>query len=90
VLNYTPGVPGILSVTEWVRRKLVQTYYFAWPLPSEWGKAVRLEKFPADGGETYDVVLDGEQSSCECNGFLRWSHCKRVVACAELAGRGEL
>jgi hypothetical protein len=89
-LNFRPGVPGILSVTEWASKKLVQTHYFVWPLPSDWGKAVRLEKFAADGGETYDVLLDGEQSSCECHGFLRWGRCKHVAAAQSLQERGEL
>jgi hypothetical protein len=34
-LKFTPGVPGILCVTEWAGKRLTQTHYFVWPLPSD-------------------------------------------------------
>jgi hypothetical protein len=70
--------------------KRVQVHYFVWALPSDRGQTVRLEKYAADGGETYEKVLDGERSSCACNGFLRWGHCKHVSPVQALEDRGEL
>lgn len=36
----------------------------------------------------YDVCLNGEQSTCECRGFLRWHHCKHVAGLTALRQRG--
>src|SRR5262245_23079144 len=49
--------------------------YLLQPLPSDYGTAYRLLK-EGDGGEQYDVLLDGEGGTCECKGFARWHRCK--------------
>src|SRR5262245_39920716 len=49
--------------------------YYVHPVPSEWGKAFKVEKL-ADNAEVYHVMLDGAQSTCECKGYLRWNRCK--------------
>ncbi|HEY7310011.1 MAG TPA: hypothetical protein VH643_11685 [Gemmataceae bacterium] len=35
----------------------------------------------------YDLCLNGEQSTCECKGFLRWHHCKHVSGLTALRQR---
>jgi hypothetical protein len=35
----------------------------------------------------YDVCLNGEQSTCECKGFLRWNRCKHVAGLTALRQR---
>jgi hypothetical protein len=35
----------------------------------------------------YDVLLDGERSTCECKGFLRWHRCKHVDGLTTLRQR---
>lgn len=78
----------ILSITEGVR-KLKSTRYELTALPSDFGRAFRVQKFIMDGGDgtSYDVLL-GE--SCECRGHLKHGHCRHLESLAELAGRGEL
>jgi hypothetical protein len=68
------------------------TAYRMVPLPSDFGRAVRLEKADKGDGqsETYDVLLDGERSTCECKGFLRHSHCKHVSGIAAVIASGQL
>ncbi len=56
------------------------------------GRGFRLVKAErGDGpGEEYDVHLDGQFSSCECKGFLRWNHCKHVESLTALVKCGKL
>lgn len=35
----------------------------------------------------YSVLLDGENSTCDCRGWLRHGHCKHCWACQKLADR---
>jgi hypothetical protein len=41
-------------------------------------------------GGWYHVLVDDENTTCDCKGFLRWAHCKHEWACSRLAGRGLL
>jgi hypothetical protein len=65
-------------------------HYHLRRLASDFGRAWQLEKFELDGGETYDVNIDGERSSCECLGFLKHGHCKHADALRVLIGKGKL
>jgi hypothetical protein len=67
--------------------------YVLTPLDSEiGGTAYRLGK--ADNGDgkmdEYDVLLDGEYSTCECLGFLSHRHCKHLESLKALAAAGKL
>jgi hypothetical protein len=65
------------------------SHYWLRPLPADFGRAFRLEKFGT--GETYDVLLDGDRSTCECMGHLRWqTWCKHIVALRQLEAAGKL
>jgi hypothetical protein len=66
-------------------------HYWLTPLPSDFGRAFRLTKFLHQGGEQYDVLLDGDQSTCECLGHLRWqTPCKHISALLQLDLAGRL
>jgi hypothetical protein len=74
---------GKVAVDYWLSR-----------LPSDFGAAFRLEKFApaADEPAAYDVLLaegDGHHS-CECQGFLRWGHCKHLESLAALRKAGRI
>ena len=45
------------------------------PVPSDFGHAYAVIR---PDGEVYHVLVDGNRSSCECLGFLRWGHCKHL------------
>jgi hypothetical protein len=56
---------------------------------ADWGRGFQLCKIDlmADGGE-YHVNLNGNRSTCDCKGHLKWGHCKHVDALAVLSGCG--
>jgi hypothetical protein len=68
--------------------------YLLLPLASDFGAAFRLVKqelvpqaegfYELQDTARYNVCLDGERSSCECPGFLRWGKCKHVSGLAAL------
>jgi hypothetical protein len=84
--------PGVLDI----RVGKDEASYYLTPLPSDFGRAFRLDKFGIDGGECYHVNLDTAASpgqakhSCECKGWLRWNRCKHVEGLLALVGRGKL
>jgi hypothetical protein len=55
-------------------------YYYFDPLPSDFGRAYRLQKFAENGGDVYNVLLSPDNNhTCECKGFLRWlKPCKHI------------
>jgi hypothetical protein len=63
------------------------TYYRVTPLPSQFGTAFRLQKV-VTGNETYDVLLDGRESSCTCKGNTYRGRCKHVDGLTILRQRG--
>jgi hypothetical protein len=65
-------------------------FYRLRPLASDFGRAFELRKLGPRGGETYHVLLDGRESTCECKGFLRWSHCKHLESLHALLAAGKL
>src|SRR3954454_25368764 len=59
--------------------------YFLEPIPSQMGgRGLILHKHD---GTSYCVRLDGSDSSCDCKGFTRYSHCKHVESLLELQQR---
>jgi hypothetical protein len=72
--------------------------YLLFALSSDFGAAFRLVKqelvpqaegfYELKDTARYNVCLDGERSSCECPGFLRWGRCKHVSGLAVLRQRG--
>jgi hypothetical protein len=66
--------------------------YYIRRLPSDFGVAFGLDKFGADGGASYDVLLDPERGhhSCECKGFYRYGYCRHVTGLLQLWRAGKL
>jgi hypothetical protein len=63
------------------------------------GKAFRLEKADQGDGqpEVYDVLCDGQHSTCDCKGFSRYgmsaasgTGCKHVAGCQAAIASGKL
>jgi hypothetical protein len=75
-------------------KRLEVDYYHVKPLASDFGRAVRLVKFTgcreAGQADHYDILVDGEQSSCECKGHQRWGHCKHMDCLRKLVELGRL
>jgi hypothetical protein len=70
------------------------TCFWLYTVPSDFGLAFRLEKYEhqrrGEDDAAYNVLLDGERSTCECRGFLRWGHCRHVEALTALRAAGKL
>jgi hypothetical protein len=70
------------------------TCFWLYAVPSDFGLAFRLEKYEhqrrGEDDAAYNVLLDGERSTCECKGFLRWGHCRHVEALTALRQAGKL
>ena len=72
--------------------------YLIYILRSDFGSAFRLikqELVPQTEGfyeltdtARYNVCLSGEQSSCECLGYLKHGHCRHIEGLAVLRQRG--
>jgi hypothetical protein len=67
-----------------------QTGYYLFPLPADFGTAFRLDKIGVEGEATYHVNLNGEHTTCECKGFLKWGRCKHCSALLALQAAGRL
>jgi hypothetical protein len=78
------GAPGVVRISVGGKSQ----DYFLCPLAADFGAAYLLEKI--GGEEAYHVNLNGEQSSCECKGFLAHGHCKHRDGLAALAAAGRL
>jgi hypothetical protein len=68
-------------------------FYGLKPLDNGFGEAAfRLTKAERGGvaGEVYDVLIDGDRSTCECLGFLRHKHCKHLECLETLVAAGKL
>jgi hypothetical protein len=83
VLANPPVGKGTLKIVE---GKRVDVYYFRC-LPSDFGRAFEMSKV---GGDAYCVNLDGQTSTCECRGFLRWGHCRHGEVLVALIAAGKL
>jgi|HubBroStandDraft_4_1064222.scaffolds.fasta_scaffold00070_73 hypothetical protein len=85
----TGTVPGLLNITV---GKLSIDYALEY-VDTDMGDAYRLTKvgeLAPDEPRDYHVLLARDGESCECWGFLRWSHCKHVESLQALRGRGDL
>jgi hypothetical protein len=81
----------VLQLREGVRR-LRQTYYHLEPLPSDFGRAFRVQKFASCGGDgtAYAVCLQDGADLCDCKGRLAHGHCRHISSLRSLVERGEL
>ena len=75
-----------------VRRITTDHYYVEYFKPSFGRRAVRLTKVEEYEQElkVYDILLDGNNSTCECLGFLGHGHCRHVEALTALEAAGRL
>ncbi len=64
--------------------------YWVKPIPSDFGAAFSVEKSVLDGEDAYDVLLDGELSSCTCPGNVYHGYCKHADCCRALVAAGKL
>lgn len=92
LIELSPGGPG-MAILASIRRggDEPQSDYWMDLIPTDFGTGFRFRKI-WDGHDfaegSYDVLLDGSQSSCECKGFLRWGHCKHLQAAMQAASEG--
>jgi hypothetical protein len=85
-----PASQNDCYVLDLLRGDEAATYWLR-PLPSDFGRAYRLTKFLHQDGESYDLLLDGPRSTCECLGHLRWqTPCKHLQALLQLDAAGRL
>jgi hypothetical protein len=98
-LRYYPGSPALLELhvpgcNPDPRAEQVQ-HYLLLEIPADWGRAFEVRKSVAAGLEpdptVYHVHADEQLgTSCDCQGFLRWSHCKHQEAIDALLAAGRL
>ena len=68
-----------------------QADYFLTELAADFGRGFQIEKIgTAAEPAAYHVNIDGEQRTCDCKGFGRWSHCKHADGLAALLAAGRL
>jgi hypothetical protein len=87
------GLPGSLQIT--IGKEVHQ--YDVHPIPSDFGTAFRLIKyelvrqadntFELQDTARYNVLLNGEQSTCDCPGHTYRGKCKHVDALTTLRQR---
>jgi hypothetical protein len=67
-------------------------HYWLSAIPSDWGRAFRLEKPGFEGDDSYDVCLEenGQSDSCTCKGNTYGGYCKHVDAVRALDRAGRL
>lgn len=83
---------GLIRLTETAKhgQKAIAHYHLQ-ELPTDLaGRAFRCEKHGHEEESSYDVLVDGRNSICECKGFNRWGHCKHVEALTALVAAGKL
>jgi hypothetical protein len=86
------GTNGLLRITETRGRKTTTDEYFVDRVAAQFGTGFFVEKrdYGAPEASRYHVNLNGQHSSCECKGNLRWGHCRHVSALAALTEQGLL
>jgi hypothetical protein len=87
---------GVLAITV----GKAESVYAVRRLPADFCAAYRLIKgelveqpdntLRLQDAAQYDVLLDGQNSTCECKGFLRHGHCKHVGGLSVLHQRNLL
>jgi hypothetical protein len=83
------GAEGVLVLTVGQQA----TAYLTRRIPADRGEGWELTKFRQAAGDertVYHVCLDrvGGRHSCECKGFLRWSHCKHAEGLLAVTAAG--
>jgi hypothetical protein len=87
-----------LLIYGWPRRKGAEMpcdHYEVETLEVDQGRAFRLTKLHQPHGlrPSYDVLLEGELTSCECWGWLRWGWlhpCRHIAALTQMVEEGKL
>jgi hypothetical protein len=65
--------------------------YFLTELAADFGRGFKVEKVGLECKEdAYHVNIDGDNRTCDCKGFCRWSHCKHADGLAALIAAGQL
>ena len=64
--------------------------YLLTELAADFGRGFRLEKVCFDAPPPYHVNVDGDRRTCECEGHMRWGHCKHGDGLAALIAKGLL
>jgi hypothetical protein len=65
--------------------------YLLTEIPADFGRGFLLEKVGLDCEESaYHVNIDSDNRTCECQGYLRHSHCKHADGLAALVAAGRL
>ena len=62
--------------------------YILTVIPADFGRGFLLEKIGHE--ESYHVNIDADRRTCECQGYLRHSHCKHSDGLAALIAAGQL
>ncbi len=87
IVKPAPGAVGVVRLT--VGKEAAD--YFLTLTSADFGRGFKVEKIGLDSTEPpYAVNVDGEQRSCDCKGFARWSHCKHADGLAALIAAGKL
>ncbi len=85
-LRYFHGTPGLMELTI---NGVVQDYWLS-EIGADWGRAFEVRK-PLPEGTVYHVHLDAQAGdSCDCQGCVRWGHCKHLSAVKALVAAGRL
>jgi len=94
VLEPITATTGDIQITQTEGRQTTIDRYYVREIPSDIGG--RGFTFGKMAQHTFAVVeehtcrLAGRDSTCECKGFERWSHCKHLESLTALANRGKL
>lgn len=62
--------------------------YVLTPIASDFGRAFQMENMGCT--ITYNVLLDGNNTSCDCPGRTYTGHCKHLDTVRELVAAGKL
>lgn len=86
--NIRPQESGILIIKE----EKKESIYATLSIPSDWGEGWELHKLTWDehkskttATDIYHVNLNGNDSTCDCMGFLQWQKpCKHIKALQQM------
>ena len=62
--------------------------YILTEIPADFGRGFLVEKIGHE--EAYHVSIDADRRTCECQGYLKHSHCKHSDGLAALIAAGRL